>query len=159
MSRWKVSDVMTRDVVSIHYDVGFKELVDLLVERGVSAVPVVDDADRVVGVVSEADLVHKLEFGAESVVARLFEGRRHRVAREKAVGDEARQLMISPAVTITADANVVEATRLMETKRDQAATGGRRRGPVDRDRVPPRRAQAVPAGVAVPAAAVTRHQK
>lgn len=114
MSRWKVGDVMTADVVFVREDVGFKELVDLLAQRGISAVPVVDKADRVVGLVSEADLLHKVEFAGESMAARLFERRRHRVAREKAGGDDAGELMTSPAVTTTADATVVEAARLME---------------------------------------------
>ena len=82
MSRWKVTDVMTTDVVSVGAEVGFRELVDVLSGRGVSAVPVVDDAKHVIGLVSEADLLHKMEFAGESVAARLLERHRRRAARQ-----------------------------------------------------------------------------
>ena len=116
MSRWKVTDVMTTDVVSVGAEVGFRELVDVLSGRGVSAVPVVDDAKHVIGLVSEADLLHKMEFAGESVAARLLERHRRRAARQKARGDKARALMTSPAVTTTADTKVVQAARLMEAR-------------------------------------------
>jgi CBS-domain-containing membrane protein len=83
MSRWKVKDVMTTDVVSVHEDAGFKEIVDLLIGRGVRAVPVVNDHNYVVGVVSEADLLHKVEYSSGALAARLFERRRQRTARRR----------------------------------------------------------------------------
>ncbi len=49
-----VNDVMTREVVSVHQDTPFKDIAEALIERGISSVPVVDDAGRVLGVVSEA---------------------------------------------------------------------------------------------------------
>jgi CBS domain-containing protein len=116
MSRWKVQDVMTTDVVSVHEEAGFKEIADLLITRGVSAVPVVNDLNYVVGVVSEADLLHKVEFSGEPVAARLFERRRQRTARSKAGGDDAAGIMTAPAVTTSADKKVVDAARLMEAR-------------------------------------------
>ena len=116
MSRWKIKDVMTSDVIAVRADMPFKEIVDILADRGISAVPVVDDEDRVIGVVSEADLLHKTEFAGESVANRLLESRRHRTAREKAAGDVAGELMTAPAVTVTADVSVIEAARIMEEK-------------------------------------------
>ena len=62
MKRWCVSDVMTRDVVTVNPDTLYKETADLLVSRRVSAVPVVDEQRRVVGLVSESDLLAKLEY-------------------------------------------------------------------------------------------------
>jgi CBS-domain-containing membrane protein len=116
MSRWKVQDVMTTDVVSVHEDTGFKEIAELLISRGVSAVPVVNDLDYVVGVVSEADLLHKVEFSGEPAAARLFERRRQRTARSKAGGDHAGGIMTAPAVTTSADKKVVDAARVMEAR-------------------------------------------
>lgn len=61
MRQWTVADVMTRDVTSVRPEATYREVVDALVDHRVSAVPVVDAQDRVLGVVSEADLLHKVE--------------------------------------------------------------------------------------------------
>ncbi|HEX5995954.1 MAG TPA: CBS domain-containing protein [Jiangellales bacterium] len=116
MSRFKVKDVMTTDVASVGDGAGFREIAEILAERQISAVPVVDASRRVVGVVSEADLLHKLEFAGESIAARLFEGRRHRRARTKAAGDDAKGLMTTPALTVKVRTSLVEAARLMEAE-------------------------------------------
>lgn len=115
MSRWKVRDVMTADVVSVPQDALFREIVQVLTRRGVSAVPVVDANRRVLGVVSEADLLPKVEFADGLDEPHLFEDRRHRAAREKATGVVARDLMSAPVVTVSADASVVEAAKLLES--------------------------------------------
>jgi CBS-domain-containing membrane protein len=74
--RCTVEDVMTRDVVCAredtpYEDTPYKELVRLLATRRVSAVPVVDGRRRVLGVVSEADLLLKQEHPARRAVRRL----------------------------------------------------------------------------------------
>ena len=58
-------DVMVRDVVTVRPDNNVAEAVRLLAEHDVSALPVVDNDDNVVGVISEADLVHREELGTE----------------------------------------------------------------------------------------------
>jgi CBS-domain-containing membrane protein len=60
--RGRVRDVMTQDVVTVDEHAAFKEVAGLLTERRVSALPVLDADGRVVGVVSEADLMLKEEF-------------------------------------------------------------------------------------------------
>lgn len=57
-----VSDVMTRTVVAVGRDASFKELVQTLGQWRVSAMPVLEGEGRVIGVVSEADLLPKEEF-------------------------------------------------------------------------------------------------
>ena len=64
--------------------------------------------------VSEADLLAKVEFADGADEPRLFEGRRHRIARQKADGTVAGELMSAPVVTIGADVSVVEAAKLLE---------------------------------------------
>ncbi|SHF69835.1 universal stress protein [Streptoalloteichus hindustanus] len=59
-----VASVMTRDVVTISEDTRFKDIVALLTDRGISAVPVTDSDGQLVGVVSEADLLAKEEYRA-----------------------------------------------------------------------------------------------
>ncbi|MGW5672191.1 CBS domain-containing protein [Micromonospora sp. NPDC003776] len=114
MRTWQVGDVMTRDVATVREETPYRQIVDVLIRRGISAVPVVDSFDRVLGVVSEADLLHKVERAGHPDERRVFEGRRRRTAREKAGALVARDLMTEPAVTTTPRASLPAAARLMD---------------------------------------------
>src|SRR5690242_20025827 len=116
MKRWYVGDVMTRDVVSVRIATGYKEIADLMVRHGVKALPVVDAERNVIGVVSEADLLSKLEY-ADRVPRHPLVSRRMRVNREKAAGDTAGELMTSPPVTVRSTETVTRVARLMEAAR------------------------------------------
>ncbi len=59
----KAIDVMVRDVITIGPDDSVAEAARLIAENDVSALPVVDDDDRLVGVISEADLLRRVEIG------------------------------------------------------------------------------------------------
>jgi CBS-domain-containing membrane protein len=104
---------MTREVVTVDEQESFKELAALMAECRVSALPVLDEGGRVVGVVSEADLLLKEEFPEGPAGGRLFQGR-HRMERAKAAGDTAVELMTAPAITIGPDATVAEAARMLQ---------------------------------------------
>ena len=58
-------DVMVRDVVTVHPDTDVADAIKLLAERDVSALPVLDKDGNLVGVLSEADLIHRAEIGTE----------------------------------------------------------------------------------------------
>ena len=96
----KVKDVITSQVVCVRPSTTYKELVRLLTEQRLSAVPVVDDQRRVLGVVSEADLLLKYEQPADAFQRFMLESRRHRLERLKAGGGNAIELMTRPVVTI-----------------------------------------------------------
>lgn len=113
MRRWTVGDVMTRDVVTVGEAARYLEITRLLTEGGISAVPVVDGARRVLGVVSEADLLHKVEFAGSDTVKPLWQRPSRRATRVKSVADTASQLMTSPAVTIGPEADLAQAAKLM----------------------------------------------
>jgi CBS domain-containing protein len=53
----RVKDIMTRNVVTVSPDATLKEIAGLLVKHSVSSVPVCDEAGRVVGIISERDLL------------------------------------------------------------------------------------------------------
>jgi CBS domain-containing protein len=110
-----VADVMTRKVVAVDAFAPFKDIVRKMQEFRVSAVPVVDEDGRIMGVVSEGDLILKedpeLEGGAH-----LFEGIHRRHDRSKAAGLIASQLMSVPVITVSPDASLGEAARLMHRK-------------------------------------------
>src|SRR5438552_353453 len=116
MKRWHVGDVMTREVVSVESTTGYKEIADLMVGHGISAVPVVDADRHVLGVVSETDLLAKLEY-ADRVPRHPLLSRRLRTAQQKAAGDTATGLMTEPAVTVGPTETVTRAARLMDAAR------------------------------------------
>ena len=58
-------DVMVRDVVTVHPETDVADAIKLLAEHDVSALPVLDDAGNLVGMLSEADLIHRVEIGTE----------------------------------------------------------------------------------------------
>ena len=101
-----VDDVMTKDVISVPPDMPLKEVAKLLTEHGISGVPVVDGG-RVVGVVSETDIVAK-ESGDRKFG---FLGRRSngRVVQARTAGEA----MTSPAVTVQGRAAIAAAATLM----------------------------------------------
>ncbi|ASW56360.1 CBS domain-containing protein [Plantactinospora sp. KBS50] len=116
MKQWGVEDVMTREVVTVAPDTGYRLIADLLVGHAVSAVPVVDPENRVLGIVSEADLLPKLEH-PDRAPSRPLAGRGRRPGWHDATGETAADLMTGPAVTISRDASVSAAARLMDSAR------------------------------------------
>lgn len=61
----QASDVMTRNVISVSPDSEVREIASLLLEHGISAVPVVNAAGKVLGIVSEGDLMRRVELQEE----------------------------------------------------------------------------------------------
>lgn len=110
-----VSDVMTHTVVSVGRTAPFKEIVKTMEQWRISALPVVEGEGRVIGVVSEADLLPKEEF-RDSDPTR-YEQLRRLSDLVKAGGVTADDLMTSPALTIHADATLAQAARAMAHKR------------------------------------------
>jgi CBS domain-containing protein len=113
MGRTRVSDVMTADVAAVPLDAGYRDIVDLLERRGIGAAPVVDRGRRVVGVVSEADLLAKVEFTAPLAGEATLLRPRRRQAPGKALADRAADLMTTPAVTVGAAESLSAAARTM----------------------------------------------
>lgn len=119
-----VRDVMTTRVIAVRKDASFKEMAAMLRSSRISAFPVVDDARRVIGVVSEADLLVKEAVQADGVS--MLAALRHWREDEKEAGVTAGDLMTTPALTIGPDAAVAEAARLMydhRVKRLPVVTG------------------------------------
>ncbi|MGW0117932.1 CBS domain-containing protein [Streptomyces sp. NPDC003327] len=110
-----VADVMTKKVVAVLPGANFKEIVATMQRWKVTAVPVVEGEGRVVGVVSEADLLLKEEFHDHRLG--LVEQLRRLDATAKAGSHRAGDLMTSPALTIAPEASLPQAARLMATHR------------------------------------------
>ncbi|MFG6293969.1 MULTISPECIES: CBS domain-containing protein [Streptomyces] len=110
-----VSDVMTHTVVAVGRDAPFRDVVQLMQEWKISAVPVLAGEGRVIGVVSEADLLLKEEF-RDSDPDRITQ--MHRLPDlAKAGGMTAADVMNTPAVTVHADATLTQAARVMAQRK------------------------------------------
>jgi CBS-domain-containing membrane protein len=95
-----VKDLMTTPVVTVELTTPFKKIVARLAEHHISAVPVVDHDQRVLGVVSEADLLLKEELPEPDKEIPRWWTKRARLERERAAASAARDLMTVAVVSI-----------------------------------------------------------
>jgi CBS domain-containing protein len=106
-----VKAVMTTTVVAVKQGASYKEMAALLRKYRVSAFPVLDDDQRVIGVVSEADLLAKAALNADrggAITAMV-----HHKELKNADGVTAGDLMTSNVVTVKPDHTIEQAARLM----------------------------------------------
>ncbi|MCX4585724.1 CBS domain-containing protein [Streptomyces sp. NBC_01481] len=119
MKHDNVESTMTSEVVKAAYDTPFEEIARLLSQHRISGIPVVDDEQKVIGVISTTDLmVHRS--GKEDTPGRLnwpslTSGAR--VRESKAQARNAGQLMTHPAVTVHAHQSIAAAARIMAEHR------------------------------------------
>lgn len=117
--RLRVGDVMQRDVVQVHPDTPLGELVELLVGQDYRAVPVVDAAGQVVGIVTNGDLVER--GGLAMRLELLATGSREAIQQELAAlatnGRTTADVMTREVVTVPPEFSVLEAARLMSRRR------------------------------------------
>ena len=121
--RCTVGDVMTTEVVTAGPATPFKQLVRLLGEHRISALPVVEDG-RLLGIVSEADLALKEELpplAREPAPHWALWADRRRTATVKAAATRASELMTSPVVTVLVTATLAEAARLLHGRQVKRA--------------------------------------
>ncbi|OKI53710.1 CBS domain-containing protein [Streptomyces sp. MJM1172] len=108
---YTVADVMSSRVIAVTPSTGFKDIAAAMKRWKVTALPVIEGEGRVVGVVSEADLLPKEEFHEHG--PGLVEQMRRLGDTAKAGSTRAEELMTAPAVTIRPDATLPRAARLM----------------------------------------------
>lgn len=113
-----VKDIMTPRVIWVKKDASFRDMAAALREHRVSAFPVLDDDGKVIGVVSEADMLTKEALGSEpqgmpGMITGLLRHKEHAKARGTTAGD----VMTSPAIVVTPDDTVERAARLMYTRK------------------------------------------
>jgi CBS domain-containing protein len=116
----KASDIMTAPVIAIGPRTPVREIAALLLEKRISAVPVVDDG-RLVGMVSEGDLLHRHEIGTDrpahagSWWLRLFSEDRSAGQYVKSHARLARDVMTRPVVSVTTETPVTQIAALLAT--------------------------------------------
>jgi CBS domain-containing protein len=109
-----VGVVMTRTVVTVTPQTSFKDAVRLLRQRRVSGLPVVDGAGNLVGIVSEADLLNKVE--KRDPDAYLLESKQHRLDRARSAALDVASAMSREVTTVRPEFSVALAAREMHTR-------------------------------------------
>ena len=104
-----VRDVMTTQIVAVRRGATFKEMAAILRRYRISALPVIDGDQKVIGIVSEADLLVKEALAHRGAI----DGLVHHKEVQKAEGVTADDLMTHPAVTVRPGDSVGHAARLM----------------------------------------------
>ncbi|RDI60495.1 CBS domain-containing protein [Nocardia pseudobrasiliensis] len=102
MKHKRICDVMTRDVISVTTTTPFREVVRTLRDHDVSGVPVLDADGRVVGIVTEADLLGRQARAGGAVPGRIRHLLLHGAFARSGVARTAADLMSSPVVTVSA---------------------------------------------------------
>ncbi|WP_327341417.1 CBS domain-containing protein [Streptomyces europaeiscabiei] len=118
MQTRRVGEVMTSEVVGARRETSLKDVARLLDRHRISGLPVVDADEKVVGVISESDLIRRQAAQAERDTRRRFRLsallRRARRAIAEARAVTAGQLMSTPAITVHPEQPVADAARVME---------------------------------------------
>jgi CBS domain-containing protein len=148
------ADVMTPDVICAGPDTSLAELVRLMLDNDVSGVPIIEDG-RVVGIVSEGDLLRRAELGIETWPLRWLEllTSSDRLAADyaKSHGRKASEIMTRDVVTVDVAAPITDVAHLLEArhiKRVPVTRDGRLVGIVTRRNL----LQALATSLAVPPA-------
>jgi CBS domain-containing protein len=142
MVAMKARDVMTTDVISVKPDAPARQVARLLLEKGISAVPVVSVDGVPMGMVSEGDLIGRPDDEREArtdwwltLIANREKPDPDLVKRVLTPGAQARDLMVGPVVTISEDTDVREIARILgvyRVKRVPVVRDGRVVGIVSR---------------------------
>jgi CBS domain-containing protein len=116
----KVHDLMSTDLEVVRPDTSYKQVVERMLARNVSGLPVVDDQGVLVGIVTEADAIRKQAWGdgerhrhrALDFVDRLLSGK-HPTSLQRVQGLTAGDIMSQPVVTASPDDDLRQAARTM----------------------------------------------
>ena len=117
----RAMDVMTANVITVGPDTSVQDLARLLSERGISGVPAVNSEERLVGIVSEGDLLHRAETGTDprrswwlNTIAKKDDLARDYV---KSYGRKVKDIMTIDVVSVTDTTQLADVAVLLETKR------------------------------------------
>lgn len=112
-----VRDAMTREVLAVSKFDEITHAVKILADRNISGLPVVDRENRVVGIISEADVVSMVGSSRAHTFKELLKSVIGHPLPERKMGHLVGDIMTSPAVTVNADMEISEAVRLMDARR------------------------------------------
>jgi CBS domain-containing protein len=117
-----VRDVMTKGVISVTKFESIMHVADILMEKNISGLPVVDKDKKVVGIITQADILSMVGVGREHTFKDLLKYMLGEPLPERRLGDHVGDIMTSPALTVNPGANIAEAVRIMDEKKIRRLT-------------------------------------
>jgi CBS domain-containing membrane protein len=115
--RVPVKDVMTNNVVFVKRDAELHEAARILSENRISGMPVVDDNNRVIGVISEADLLTLAGMRHEHVFKDIVRHILGEPVSARTGGNRVEDVMSFPPITSMADDDIAEVANILDEKR------------------------------------------
>lgn len=116
-----VKDVMTEKVITVNKDMTLDKVAEILSENRISGAPVVDLQNRVIGIITEADIISQTERIKTSVFKELL---RHLLGepaprkREKSLSElRVKDVMTAPVITASPDMDIRDVARILDEKR------------------------------------------
>ncbi len=118
----QAKDVMTTGVITVEPEMTVREIAAVLADNGISAVPVVDEAGTILGIVSEGDLIHRQEIGTDQKkrswwLISLSKPEAAAVDYAKSHGMHANDVMTHNVFTVLEHTELAEVAEVLETKR------------------------------------------
>ncbi|MDM8521566.1 CBS domain-containing protein [Anaerolineales bacterium HSG6] len=120
----RVRNIMTTDVISVSPGTAVSEIAKLIAEKGITGVPVINEQEEVLGVVTELDMiVRNTHFKMPNfvmildIVIHLESKRDYEERLRNVLGTRAEQIMSKPAVTIAPSASIEDLANIMVDKR------------------------------------------
>jgi signal-transduction protein with cAMP-binding, CBS, and nucleotidyltransferase domain len=95
-----IHKIMSKNVVKVNHDISALEISKIMVKRGVSSVGIIDNANKIIGIVTEKDLIR--EVCAKNILADKL---------------TAAKMMSSPLITISKNSTINNAAKLMVEKK------------------------------------------
>jgi CBS domain-containing membrane protein len=117
VSRVLVKDVMTKNVISVKRDADLHEASRLLSEHRISGMPVVDDYNRVIGVVSEADILVLAGMSTKHTFKDILRTILGEPVPSRTGGNRVEDVMSFPPITSKVDDEVMEVAKILDERR------------------------------------------
>jgi len=112
-----VQEVMTKEIIAVQKYESVLHVADILSEKNISGLPVVDKGNRVIGIITQADILSVVGIRKEHTLKDLLKHMLGEPLPEKKVGDIVADIMASPAVTIKPNASIAVAAQILDEKR------------------------------------------
>lgn len=120
----KARDIMNKDIIKVNPEENVKALVELLLDKKISGVPVVDEDNRVVGIVSESDLIYPEKSLHIPAFVRILDGvifleslREFEKELKKMVAYKVKDVMVKKVITVNEDTDTEEVVNILLDKR------------------------------------------